>query len=61
MSLIDTMIRALKPTPTAYKVADKTGLFLLVTLAGGKLWKLKFRNGMGIEKKLALGAIPSSV
>ena len=58
MSLNDTMIRSLKPKPTAYKVADERGLFLLVTPAGGKLWKLKFRNGLGVEKKLALGAYP---
>jgi hypothetical protein len=28
----------------------------MVTPAGAKLWKLKFRNGAGIEKKLSLGA-----
>jgi len=58
MSLTDTAIRSLKPKPTPYKVADEKGLFLLVTPAGGKLWELKFRNGIGIEKKLALGAYP---
>jgi integrase len=29
-----------------------------VTPAGGKLWKLKFRNKVGAEKKLSLGAYP---
>lgn len=58
MALKDTTIRALKPREAAYKVADEKGLYLLVTPSGGKLWKLKFRNRMGIEKKLSLGAYP---
>lgn len=58
MALTETAIRALKPRPKPYKVADEKGLYLLVTPAGGKLWKLKFRNGTGIEKKLSLGAYP---
>jgi hypothetical protein len=52
------MIRSLKPKPVAYKVADAKGLFLLVTPVGDKLWRLKFRNSIGVEKKLALGAYP---
>ena len=58
MALTDSAIRALKPRDTAYKMADEKGLYLMVTPAGGKLWKLKFRNGAGIEKKLSLGAYP---
>ncbi|MEI6486778.1 MAG: Arm DNA-binding domain-containing protein [Sphingomonadales bacterium] len=58
MALTDSAIRALKPRAAAYKVADEKGLYLMVTPAGGKLWKLKFRNGAGIEKKLSLGAYP---
>jgi integrase len=58
MALTDSAIRALKPRDAAYKVADEKGLYLMVTPAGGKLWKLKFRNGAGIEKKLSLGAYP---
>lgn len=58
MALTDSAIRALKPRAGAYKVADEKGLYLMVTPAGGKLWKLKFRNGAGIEKKLSLGAYP---
>ena len=58
MALTDPAIRALKPRDAVYKVADEKGLYLMVTPAGGKLWKLKFRNGAGIEKKLSLGAYP---
>jgi integrase len=36
---------------------DGRGLFLLVTPAGGKLWRLKYRLA-GKEKLLALGAYP---
>ncbi len=38
-----------------YKLADEKGLFLLVTPAGGKLWRYKYRFA-GKEKLLALGA-----
>lgn len=38
-----------------YKIADEKGLFLLVTPAGGKLWRYKYRFA-GKEKLLALGA-----
>lgn len=58
MALTDSAIRALKPQPKPYKVADEKGLYVLVTPAGGKLWKLKFRNSVGIERKLSLGAYP---
>lgn len=58
MALTESAIRALKPKPKPYKVADEKGLYLLVTPAGGRLWKLKFRNSMGAEKKLSLGAYP---
>ncbi|MDD9891469.1 MAG: Arm DNA-binding domain-containing protein, partial [Gammaproteobacteria bacterium] len=37
---------------------DEKGLYLEVTAAGGKLWRLKYRFG-GKEKRLALGAYPA--
>ena len=40
-----------------YKLADAGGLYLLITPAGGKLWRLKYRFE-GKEKLLALGAYP---
>lgn len=58
MALTDSTLKALKPHAKAYKVADEKGLYVQVTPAGGKLWKLKFRNKMGAEKKLSLGAYP---
>ena len=58
MSLTDIAIRNAKPTAKTTKLADAGGLFLLVTPAGGKLWKLKYRF-LGKEKQLALGGYPT--
>jgi integrase len=57
MALSDTVIKAAKPRAKDWKLADEKGLYLLVTSAGGKLWRLKFRH-LGKEKKLTLGAYP---
>ena len=43
MALSDTKIRSTKPTDKPYKLADGGGLYLLITPAGGKLWRLKYR------------------
>ena len=57
MALTDVTIRNAKPGAKAIKLADGGGMFLLVTPAGGKLWRLKFRID-GREKLLAIGAYP---
>lgn len=57
MALTDVAIRNAKPGAKAIKLADGGGMFLLVTPAGGKLWRLKYRIG-GREKLLAIGAYP---
>ncbi|MCJ2187225.1 Arm DNA-binding domain-containing protein [Novosphingobium beihaiensis] len=43
MALTDVTIRNAKPGPKPVKLADGGGMFLLVTPAGGKLWRLKYR------------------
>jgi len=48
---------ALKPKEKQYKASDKDGLFILVTPAGGKLWRFKYRFA-GKEKTLAIGHYP---
>lgn len=58
MALTDTAIRNSKPRERDYKLADTGGLYLLVTPAGGRLWRLKYRVD-GIERKLALGRYPA--
>ena len=57
MTLTDVAIRNAKPGEKAIKLADGAGMFLLVTPAGGKLWRLKYRID-GREKLLAIGAYP---
>ena len=57
MALTDVAIRNAKPGTKAIKLADGGGMFLLITPAGGKLWRLKFRID-GKERKLALGRYP---
>src|SRR5271156_5342678 len=56
-SLSDAHARNAKPKPRPYKIADGEGLFLLVTPAGGKYWRLKYYFA-GKEKLLALGVYP---
>ena len=55
--LTDTDIRNAKPGNKANKHFDGGGLFLLVTPAGGKWWRLKYRID-GKEKLLSLGIYP---
>ncbi|MBP6030279.1 MAG: tyrosine-type recombinase/integrase [Sphingobium sp.] len=57
MPLSDIAIRNAKPAAKPIKMADGEGLFLYVTPAGGKLWRLKYRVD-GREKLLAIGAYP---
>ncbi|TPG13543.1 tyrosine-type recombinase/integrase [Sphingomonas oligophenolica] len=57
MPLNDKLIRAAKPLEREWKLADEKGLYLLITPAGSKLWRVKFRHH-GREKKLSLGAYP---
>jgi hypothetical protein len=50
-------IRNAKPGRKPVKMTDGAGMFLLVTPAGGKLWRFKYRID-GREKLLAIGAYP---
>lgn len=57
MPLTDKEIRSFKPKESNYKRFDSRGLFVLVTPAGGRLWRLKYSFN-GKEKLLALGQYP---
>jgi len=46
-----------KHTGKPYNMPDGKGLYLLVTLAGSKLWRMKYRF-MGKEKLLTFGVYP---
>jgi len=58
MPLSDVKVRNAKAQVKQYKLADSEGMYLLVTPAGGKCWRLKYRFG-GKEKTLALGQYPT--
>jgi len=57
MALTELAIRTAKAGDKDRKVADGRGLYLLITTAGSKLWRLKFRTE-GKERKLSLGRYP---
>lgn len=57
MALTDTEIRKAKSKAKAYRVSDGGGLYLFVTLAGGKLWRWKYRFD-GREKLMTFGSYP---
>jgi len=51
MALSNTAIINAKPRDKNYRLYDEKGLYLEVTKAGGKLWRLKYRFG-GKESRL---------
>jgi integrase len=57
--LSDKNIKQAKPTDKDYKLFDGRGLFLLVKINGGKLWRLKY-SFEGKEKLLSLGTYPTT-
>lgn len=57
MNLTATTIRNARPGAKPLKMFDGGGLFLLVSPAGGKWWRLKYRFE-GKEKLLSLGTYP---
>ena len=58
MPLTDTAVRNAKAAEKPFKMADGGGLFLYVTPAGGKLWRLK-SPPWDREQLLSFGAYPT--
>ena len=56
-TLTDTVIRHAKPQGKPARLFDSGGLYLEVSPAGGKWWRLKYRFA-GKEKRLSLGVYP---
>ena len=50
-------MRNAKPQPKQFKLYDDGGLFVIITPAGGKLWRLKYRFN-GKEQLLSFGTYP---
>ncbi|MBF0623029.1 MAG: integrase arm-type DNA-binding domain-containing protein [Magnetococcales bacterium] len=57
MPLSDAKLRNLKPKTKAQKIFDGGGLYIQVTPAGSKRWRIKYRIN-GLEKLLSLGIYP---
>ena len=58
MALTDIQVKTAKPKEKDYKLADAGGFYLFVTVAGGKLWRMKYRYD-GKENTLSFGAYPA--
>ncbi|WP_321819578.1 MULTISPECIES: tyrosine-type recombinase/integrase [unclassified Burkholderia] len=57
MPLTDTAIKNAKPAAKPTRLFDGGGLYLEISPAGGKWWRLKYRFG-GREKRISLGVYP---
>ena len=58
MPLTDTSIRNAKPDKKARRMSDGEGLYLEISPAGGKLWRMAYRFG-GKQKTLSFGQYPA--
>ncbi len=56
-SLTDIAVRNAKASDKAYKLYDKSGLFLYVAPSGGRWWRFKYRY-LGKEKLISMGVYP---
>ena len=59
MPLTDTAIRKSMPGPKTRKLSDGKGLYLELSPAGGRWWRLKYRIA-GVEKRISLGTYPET-
>jgi len=59
MTLTDVAIRKAKPADKTQRLFDGGGMYLELSPAGGKWWRLKYRFG-GKEKRLSLGTYPDT-
>lgn len=57
MALTDMDVKKAKGKDKPYKLSDGSGLFLIVTPAGGRWWRFKYRFG-GKEKLISFGTYP---
>jgi integrase len=59
MALSVVAIKAAETRDKAYKLSDRDGLYLLVTPAGGRYWRMNYRY-LGKQKTLAFGVWPDT-
>ena len=58
-SLAEARIRSAKPKGRPYKLRDGGGLYLLITPADARLWRLRYQV-RGRESMLGLGSYPAT-
>ena len=56
--LTTAAVRSARPLARAYKRADGAGLYLHVTPAGSKSWRMRYRDADGREQTLTFGLWP---
>ena len=57
--LREVTVKNSKPKTKSYRIYDERGMYLEVSPAGHKYWRLKYRFA-GVEKRLALGVYPET-
>src|SRR5438876_10323202 len=57
--LTEARLRSARPKARPYKLRDGGGLYLLVTPAGAKQWRLRYTLG-GRESMVSLGTYPAT-
>jgi hypothetical protein len=62
--LTDAKIRAAKPRERPYRIGDSGQLYLQITPAGGRLWRMNYsfgrnQSGKPLQKTLSFGAYPA--
>lgn len=55
LPLTDVQVRNAKPKDKPQRLYDGGGLYLQISVSGGKLWRFKYSFG-GTEKLLSFGA-----
>lgn len=55
--LTDSIITSTEPSDRPKRISDGRGMYLEISPAGGRLWRLKFRFA-GKEKRMSLGTYP---
>ena len=58
MPLTDTQIRNAKPTAKAFKLSDGGSMYLIVTAANARYWRMDYRFA-GRRRTLAIGVYPT--
>ena len=56
--LTDALCKGYKPTGKGYKKSDGQGMYLFISPAGSKVWRMGYRDGNGREQTLVIGAYP---